>query len=227
MRSELPLPTPGNPATTPIKGGEPNEPSDAPWSAAHARHLLRARVGEIDLLLIGDSITACWSVEGQPAWNELLAPYRPAEFGIGGDRTEHVLWRLQHGAVDGLKPRLVVLLIGTNNLGGPQPPQIVEGVAAILRELRERLPQSHVLLMALLPRELQADHPTRRLLAEANAGLARFADEQTTYVDLGPKYVLADGTLRTDLLPDLLHLSPAGYRIWAEAVVAHAKRHVG
>ena len=226
MRAQLPLPTPGNPAATPTRGGPPDEPYFATWSARHRQHLMRAKAEEIDLLLIGDSITEGWGVEGQPAWNELLARYRPAEFGIGGDRTEGVLWRLQNGSLDGLRPQLVVLLIGTNNLAWQTPPQVVEGVAAVVRELRTRLPQSHVLLMALLPRELKADHPTRALLAEVNAGLARFADDQTTFLDLGPKYVLPDGTLRTDLLPDLLHLSPAGYRVWAEAIVAEAKRRI-
>ena len=182
----------------------------------HESFLKRAKEGKIDLLFLGDSITQGWG--GNETWRRFYAPRHAANFGIGGDRTEHVLWRLEHGEVEGIRPKLVVLMIGTNNSGSNTAEAIANGVTAIVKSLREKLPETKILLLGVFPR---AERPgsIRDKLAEVNAQIAKLDDGKTVkYLDIGKSFLQDDGTIARDVMPDFLHLSPKGYRIWADAM---------
>jgi lysophospholipase L1-like esterase len=146
--------------------------------------------------------------------------------GFGWDRTQNVLWRLRQGEFDGLSPHEVVLLIGTNNLTGSKnarantPEEIVKGIEAICSQVKQRSPQSRLVVMAILPRGRKADDPLREPIAMTNKLLAaRFAnDPAVTYLDIGAKFLAPDRTIPAELMPDGTHPSDAGYRIWADAL---------
>lgn len=197
------------------------------WMSLHESFVARAKQGHIDLLFLGDSITAgwLWGKGGLNVWNKYYAPRHAAEFGIGYDRTQNVLWRIEHGELDGLQPKVIVLLIGTNNAGNEDngkprntTPEIIEGVTNLVRELRVRLPESKVLLLGIFPRGEKND-PVREQVKEVNSQLARLDDgKMVKFLDLGSRFLEADGTLSRDIMPDLLHPSERGYQIWAEAM---------
>ena len=197
------------------------------WMALHDSYVARAKQGQIDLLFLGDSITAGWQWDqgGLNVWNQYYAPRRASEFGIGYDRTQNTLWRIEHGELDGIKPKVVVLLIGTNNAGNEDDgkprnttPEIVAGVTTLVKELRARLPASKVLLLGIFPRGEKND-PVRAQVQDVNSQLARLDDGKTVkFLDLGSKFLETDGTLSRDIMPDLLHPNERGYRIWAQAM---------
>lgn len=193
------------------------------WILRHQDKLneLKLRKSDIDLLMVGDSITQGWEDKVSPddLWLLYFEPRNAFNIGFSGDRTEQVLWRLQNGEVDGIQPKLAVLLIGTNNTGHRQDPAVdtALGIKAILQELRTRLPRAKILLLAIFPRGESPTDPLRRLNIEINGIIAGYADGRTVhFLDIGESFVDATGQLRTDLMPDLLHLSPTGYKIWAD-----------
>ncbi len=155
--------------------------------------------------------------------SKVYAPRHAANFGISGDRTQHVLWRLEHGELDGVKPKAVVLMIGTNNTGKERnsdsirntTPETIAGVIAVVDELKRRLPASRILLLAIFPRG-EKDDPQRAQIKEINTALARL--EGVTFLDIGSKFLTADGALPRDVMPDLLHPDEKGYQIWADAM---------
>lgn len=212
----------GNTAVIPLPRSFPTN-----WMSLHETFVARARQGHIDLLFLGDSITAgwLWDKGGLKVWNKYYAPRHAAEFGIGYDRTQNVLWRIEHGELDGIKPKVVVLLIGTNNAGDEDngkprntTPEIIEGVTTLVRELRVRLPASRVLLLGLFPRGEKND-PIREQVKEVNSQLVRLDDgTMVKFLDIGSRFLEADGTLSREIMPDLLHPSEQGYQIWAEAM---------
>lgn len=181
-----------------------------------------SKKGEAQLVFLGDSITHGW--EGQKAiWEAAFGPYRPANFGIGGDRTEHVLWRMDNGNFDGLKPKLTVIMIGTNNTGhrnGSEPAeQTCAGVKAIIDRLAKKCPDSKVLLLGVFPRGATTDDKLRKHNAAINQLLAKLDDgKKVHFLDISAKFLQPDGTLSKDIMPDLLHLSPKGYQIWADSI---------
>jgi lysophospholipase L1-like esterase len=200
-------------------------PDQANWVARHENFVQSAQKGGIDVLFIGDSITEEWRERGLNVWNKYYAHRRAANFGIDGDRTQHVLWRMDHGELDGIKPRVVVLLIGTNNTGREKTdtreirntvPETIEGVCAVVRKLRVKLPDSKILLLAIFPRGTP-DDPQRAQIASINTVIAGLDDgKMVKYLDLTLKFLNADGSLA--VMPDLLHLNERGYQTWAEAM---------
>lgn len=184
-----------------------------------------AQKGGIDILFLGDSITDKWRLSGSNVWNEYYAPRHAANFGISGDRTQHVLWRIDHGELDGVHPKVVVLMIGTNNTGKEQNGQprntsaeIIQGVTAVVNDLRARLPDSKILLLAIFPRGA-LDNPQRAQVALINTVLAKLDDGQRVkFLDIGQKFLEADGALPMSIMPDLLHPNAKGYQIWADAM---------
>lgn len=205
-------PPPAPPATTPVA---PNN------LARHEGFVEIAKAGDIDLLWVGDSITDWWAREGWglEVWNEHFASLRPANFGIAGDRTQGVLWRMQNGELEGFEAKLIVLMLGTNNINRNTNADIVEGNRAIVAEFRKRQPQAKVLVLGVFPRGAEADSPYRAAIREINEGLATFADnENVFYMDIGDRFLAPDGSLPADIMPDALHPNAKGYEIWAEAV---------
>jgi lysophospholipase L1-like esterase len=204
-------------------------PRDFPtnWMARHEAHVAEARKGGVDILFLGDSITDGWSwgTGGSKLWAETFAPRRAANFGIGYDRIQNVLWRIENGELDGLDPKVVVLLIGTNNTGNEdngQPrnstPEIIAGISNLVRRIQFHQPQAKILLFGIFPRGEKND-PIRAQVKTANAGIARLADEKIKFLDIGEKFLAPDGTLPREFFPDLLHPNEKGYRIWTDALV--------
>jgi lysophospholipase L1-like esterase len=184
-----------------------------------------AQKGGVDILFMGDSITDFWRNRGKSVWNKYYAPRHAANFGISGDRTEHVLWRIDHGELDGIKPKVVVLMIGTNNTGKERNgsprnsvPEVIEGVQAVVADIRAKLPDSKILLLGIFPRGT-IDDPQRTQVAVINTVIAKLDDgKMVKFLDIGPQFLEADGSLSKDIMPDLLHPSKEGYQIWADAM---------
>ena len=204
------------------------------WYARHHAELELQKTFKPRVVLIGDSITHYWGgppvsseVNGPTAWQHVFGGMPVLNLGFGWDRTQNVLWRLRQGEFDGLHPQWVVLMIGTNNLTATEqarastPEEIVEGIDAIYREIRQRSPESHVILMAILPRGAAANDPMRERIQNTNRLLAaHFAgDPVVTYLDIGKSFLAGDGSLPVAMMPDGTHPSDAGYQIWADALI--------
>lgn len=187
-----------------------------------------------EIVLIGDSITHYWSGEpvspGAPArgpqsWEAVFGGKKVLNLGFGWDRTQNVLWRLHNGEMDGLKPKWIVLNIGTNNSSGTKnarentPAETAAGVSEILNLLQKKTPDAKVILMGVFPRAPKASDPKRRFILELNGLLAKIAEERKLpFIDLGGKFLAPDGSLPPALMADGVHPSEAGYAIWAEAL---------
>lgn len=173
----------------------------------------------IQLVFDGDSITDWWQTTGKRVWEERFGNLHACDFAIAGDRTENLRWRLSQGQVAGMAPKLVVLMIGTNNLGANSNEQIVEGIKSIVAEYQKRCPRAAILLQGIFPRSERPADPIRARIKAINASLARLNyGEKVTFVDIGDKFLAADGTLTKDIMPDGLHPSEKGYTIWANAI---------
>lgn len=198
------------------------------WRDFHDGDLARAKEGRIDVLFLGDSITEAWEKNGAKVWEEHFAPLHAANFGIGGDTTQNVLWRItKGGALEGVHPRVVVLMIGTNNFGlhGDEPEAVIGGIKAILKALHQKIPGSKVLLLEIFPRGNPGD-PLRTKVTEANRLLEAYAKEhaEVTRLRIWDEFMNEDGSLPAGIMPDKLHLSEKGYAIWAEAMVPTLQR---
>jgi lysophospholipase L1-like esterase len=206
--------------------------------AKHASFNEISKKGEAPLVFLGDSITEGWSGKGKAVWEQYWAPLGAANFGIGGDRTEHILWRLENGNYDGLKPKLTVLMIGTNNTGHQGRPMVehggavysstaaetAAGVTEIVKVLREKQPQMKILLLAIFPRGETSDDKMRQQNEETNELIAKLDDGKTVFfMDVNQSLLESGGTLSKDIMPDLLHPNEAGYEIWASAIEPRVK----
>lgn len=187
------------------------------FRSMHESFLKRGKEGPIGVLFLGDSITAHWA-QAPDVWKQHYSAYQPANFGIGGDRTQHVLWRIDHGELDGIAPKVVVLLIGTNNIGNSAE-EITRGDKKIIEEIHQKLPQTKLLLLGIFPRAAEATSPMRAKIKQVNAELSKLDDgNNTRFLDIGDKFLDADGSLPKDIMPDSLHPNVKGYGIWADAM---------
>lgn len=195
--------------------GQPN----AGFMAAHQRFVATAKEGKAELVFLGDSITAGWNGQ-KTVWDKAFGAYKPANFGIGGDRTQHVLWRITNGELDGIHPKAAVLMIGTNNTGSDTPEGIAKGITSIVNTIREKQPQAKILLLAVFPRgEKASPNPGRDKIKQVNAIIAKLDDGKNIhFLDIGQKFLQPDGSITKDIMPDFLHLTAAGYQIWADAI---------
>jgi N-acetylglucosamine-6-sulfatase len=208
-------------ATTPMERPEERN------QQRHAKFNEVSKEGTAEVVFLGDSITQGWEGKGKAMWEQHFAPMKAANFGIGGDRTEHVLWRLANGNFDGLKPKLVVLMIGTNNTGHQgregyacSAQQTADGVKEILAVLEKKCPEAKVLLLGIFPRGPDAMDKFRVQNEETNAIIKGYADgKRVFWKDLGSVFLANDGTLSKEIMPDLLHLNEKGYQMWAEAIL--------
>lgn len=204
-----------NPAIVPV-------PRDGAWRERHDKINadVAAHRGDCELILIGDSITQGWEGAGKDVWKDRMAPRHAVNLGISGDRTEHVLWRFENGNLEGITPKVAVVMIGTNNFGHgtSSPEQVLEGVRAVVTRLRERLPATKVLLLGIFPRGDRFNEMRGNVL-QVNQALARLQDgEQVFFADIGHVFLEDDGSISKDVMPDALHLSGEGYRRWADAI---------
>jgi lysophospholipase L1-like esterase len=171
-----------------------------------------------DIIFDGDSITNRWEGTGRQIWAPRFEGHA-AEFGIEGDRVENLLWRLSKGQVDGIDPKLVVLMIGTNNSGRDSAEQIAEGIKALVAEYKTRCPNAHILLMGIFPRGAKATDGGRLKVAAVNAKIASLADgTRVTFLDISKKMIEPDGSISPEMMPDSVHPTLRGYQIWADAM---------
>jgi lysophospholipase L1-like esterase len=176
------------------------------------------RTPKIDLIFDGDSITDFWMTTGAETWKARYGDLHAFDFGIAGDQTQHLLWRLQNGQVDELHPKLIVLLIGTNNAFNT-PEQTAEGIKAIIAEYQKRCPEAAILLQGIFPRSAHPTDSIRAKIKSINRIIASFADgKKILYLDFGDKFLQPDGTLNMEIMRDYLHPTAKGYEIWADAI---------
>lgn len=196
------------------------------WMKLHQSFLDRAKKKDVDLLFLGDSITQGWGENA--TWKRYYGPRQTANFGISGDRTQHVLWRLENGEIEGINPRVAVLMIGTNNIGSDTPEEIAEGVKTIVTRLREKLPTTKVLVLGVFPRAMDRSNDFIKKSDQAkpsetpvkiNEMIAKLDDgKMVHYLDITKSFLNEEGNIPKTLMPDYLHLSDAGYRVWAESI---------
>jgi len=173
----------------------------------------------IELIFDGDSITDGWQVKGKEVWAERYGKLNAFDFGISGDRTEHVLWRLAQGQVDGMHPKLIAIMIGTNNIFSNSAEQIAEGVKTVVAEYQNRCPEAVILLQAIFPRGERPTDPVRAKIKTVNEIISKLGDgKKVIYIDFGDKFLEPDGTLSNEIMPDFLHPNAKGYQIWADAI---------
>ena len=180
---------------------------------------------DIDLAFIGDSITRRWRGDGnKEVWNKYWGKYRAVNMGIGGDRTQNVLWRLKNGQLDGYQARVFVVMIGTNNCWGPKtvPEDVAAGVKSIVDLIRTKQPKSKILLLSILPVG-EKPNPGRETRDAINKLISKFHGGPVEYLDISAKFLESDGTISKDVMPDFLHLAPKGYEIWSEAIKEKVK----
>ena len=190
------------------------------WTVRHQQILNQVRHEKVDLIFVGDSITHGWEGEGKELWEKYYAPRNAVNMGFSGDRTQNVLWRFNHGEIDGISPKLAVLMIGTNNSNAQDntAEEIADGIKAICAKMRCKLPKTKILILGIFPRGA-APSPQREKNAKAGKLAWQIADNNMIYyLNINGHFLGADGTLPKDVMPDLLHPNEKGYKIWAEAI---------
>lgn len=184
----------------------------------HQHFLDRIKEGDIGLLFLGDSITESWPTESAATWRQ-FGNYKPANFGVGADRIEHLLWRITHGELAGIDPKVVVVLIGTNNIGHFEDERsewIANGIKQVVTTVHERLPRTKVLLLGIFPRDA-LDARQRKVTREVNDQIRKLDNgKDTRFLDIGDSFLDGNGNIRPEIMPDQLHLTAKGYEIWFE-----------
>lgn len=191
------------------------------WRQLFNAELERNKQGNIEAVFLGDSLTMNWNTEGKAVWAEHFAPLKAVNYGVGADSTRQVLWRIEHGVLDGISPKLVVVAIGTNNLyndfNGGTDAEITAGVKAVVDAVHDKLPQAKILIVGILPR--QNAYFCGRIVT-INAALAKLDNGAAMrFVDPGSGFLATPGPLKTELFTkDLVHISAAGYQVLAAAI---------
>ncbi len=190
------------------------------WKPRHEMINKRLDKGNVDLLFIGNSIIHGWENIGREYWDIYYEPRNAVNMGFGWDRTQHVLWRLDHSNFDNISPKLAIVMIGTNNSGGDDntAEEIADGIIAICKRLRDKLPEMKILLLAIFPR---GHEPSIQRQKNATASLlaSKIADgKMIHYLDINEVFLTENGILTQDIMPDYLHPNKLGYKIWAESM---------
>lgn len=204
-------------------------PPDSGWMYLHYQFCNYAQQYPVNLLFIGDSITAAWGIKGRgrEVWDERLSQYQPANFGIAGQTTQDVLWRIGRNELGSLHPKAVVVMLGCNDINWPAD-EIAAGITEVVRQVRDRLPDSIVILMGILPRGRQPNTIERSKIDEANTLLAKLDDGiHVHFVNFGNKLLSPDGTLSKQMSLDSIHPTTQGYVFWADAIQPFLDRIFG
>lgn len=185
-----------------------------------------AEAQKAKIVFLGDSITQSWEDTGKEAWDKNFAPLGALNWGFSGDRTEHLIWRLQNGDIQRINPEVAVMLIGTNNTGQKQCPakETAEGIKRILDDLAWKWPNTKIILMSVFPRGPDKENPLRKINEQINEQVKLFADGKRIHLlDINDQFLDQDGNLSKEIFPDLLHLAPAAYDTWAAAIKVKLK----
>lgn len=198
--------------------------SIADWYRRHADDVEAAAKGEAEIVFAGDSITQGY--EWAPSYIREFQKYKPINIGIGGDKTENLLWRIQNGSTGKLRPKLVVLLIGVNNFGHnhDSPQQVFQGVKANLEQIRTSYPEAKVLTLGVFPYEQNADHPNRENVKIVNKMIATLADDTITVLDVGNVFLEDDGSISKEIMADFLHPTHDGYERLTKAILPSVEK---
>lgn len=201
------------------------------WTARHELLKKNLEAAPCDLLFIGDSITHQWESGGKKVWDKDFAPYSPANFGIGGDRTEHVLWRIDDSALKTQhSPQVCVIHIGTNNTGvykGAQPAaETAAGILEIAARVHKLHPATEIILLHIFPRGSTKDDPLRLHNEAINKELDKADMPRVHVVNINDKFLNPDGTFLPGTTGDLLHFTEKGYQIWADALLPEIKKYM-
>ena len=205
------------------------EPRGGNWIKRHESFNQRVAKGNVDLIFIGDSITHGWEGKGKAVWEKYYTKRNAVNLGIGGDRTEHVLWRLDNGNIKNINPKVAVVMIGTNNSGNGRnsAEEMIDGVTAVIEKLRTKLPKTEILLLDIFPRG-QRINAQRGKILQVNQVLSRLDSRpHVTFLRIGQNFVSPDGSIAKDIMPDFLHLTPNGYEIWAKSIEPTLARLMG
>jgi lysophospholipase L1-like esterase len=195
------------------------------WESRHNDQLKAPNRAQAKVVFLGDSITDAWRMS--PSYKEHFSVYSPLNLGISGDFTQNLLWRIEHGALDGLSPKAVVVMIGVNNLGGGfTAEQTVKGVWTVLAAVQGKLPGVPILLLAILPAGESPDAKLRKKIVEADEIIARTQVPGVTVVDIGSVLLEQDGTISRSILVDFLHPTEAGYVRLGDALAPRLKEIV-
>ena len=215
------------------------------WMPRHGAVLGRVAQGNVDLIFVGDSITNSWERSGKEIWNEYYAPRNAVNMGFSGDRTQHVLWRLEHGEIDGISPKLAILMIGTNNTKyqtdnaeDNTAEEVADGIKAICAAMRIKLPNTKILILTIFPRGDVAQRKDKTQNASFNPLWAKnnraselasqIADNKMIYyLDINQVFLDENGVLTREMMPDLLHPKVKGYKLWAEAMELTVNKLMG
>ncbi len=204
----------------PAKSERPNDE----WRLRHGERVadVKSHADQLELLFIGDSLTSGWRDIGKATWEKEFAPLQAVNIGIAGSQTQHVLWQFEHGVLDGIHPKVAVLLIGVNHLlASPShtPADVARGVSAIVTQLREKLPHTKILLLGTFPKGRAPGTADRRYIQELNSRIAQLAeDPRVRFLDIGIRFLDPEGNLSPEISPDGVHLTPLGYQRWAQAL---------
>lgn len=212
---------PGSPSALAVKKVEKY------YREKHERIIKRSKEAGIDLLFIGDSITEHWLDDGRVAWDSAFGKWKPGNFGLSGDTTYGVQWRIEHGALDNLHPRVAVLLIGTNDLSvGETPETTAANIGKVVRKIKEKLPDAKVIVLGILPRARARDE-IRQELAAVNSAVSKLDNgKDVLFVDIGKEFLDAAGEISAEIMPDSLHLSGRGYQVFADALKPVLSKHM-
>lgn len=197
---------------------------------AHAQLLEKAQKGRIDVYFTGDSIVRRWGATDYPEflahWNRCFHGWNAANFGWGADTLQNILWRLQNGELDGVRPKVVVILAGTNNVGnavqaggsGEKAEDILEGFKAILAVLRAKAPEAVIVVTGIFPRN--DDMAAMPLILGVNEHISKCADgERILYLDVNDRLADKDGKLFDGMTLDGIHPTRKGYQVWADRLI--------
>ena len=185
--------------------------------------------GDYDLEFIGDSIMQGWEGRGSNVWQNYYGSRKCLNFGVSGDRTQHVLWRFEQGQLDGIKAKVAIVMIGTNNSNKEDNTEddILAGVTAIVQQIRTRQPDTKIILLSIFPRGKSFSVQRGKIL-QVNQALARLDDGKNIfYQDFGPQLIENDGSISKSVMPDYLHPNEHGYNIWAAAIEPKLKELLG
>lgn len=229
-RAALAQPPAPSSATMPPTGMMPlttTQGTTVPQQAVTGRHLEFMDIashGDINLVFLGDSITDFWRTKGLKVWGETWGPMKAADFAISGELVQQTLWRVENGELDGYKAKLVVVMIGTNNLRRWSDREIADGIKVLCAAIQKHQSDAKLLLLGIFPRGEKADDPARQRIKNINAEIAKLDDgKKLFYLDIGAKFLAEDGTLTKEIMPDFLHPSAKGYQIWADAMLPKVK----
>lgn len=211
-----------NPATTPA-----DKLNEEWWKNRHADNVQQMNRGDIDLLMIGDSITHGWE-SSRTLYDQFFGKYKPINLGFGGDQTQHVLWRLDHLPLDKINPKAAMIMIGTNNISTPRntPWMVAEGVRAIIEKLQTQYPDINIILLKVFPRSATKDDNQRKQIEDINFCFPSMVQglKNVDLIDINSNFLTDDGVLSKEIMPDLLHPNPKGYEIWGKAVSGDLER---